>query len=141
TTRFSFGDEESRLGEFAWFQRNTRYDRNTIYIEEDFAHQVRLKSPNSFGLFDMHGNVSEWCDDFFAIRLPGGTDPLVSRARRIFVLVYQDLRVTRGGSWTPNAASLSPASRSYHSAGRYDRPDVLANAYTGFRVARSPAVR
>jgi sulfatase modifying factor 1 len=58
-TAWSFGDDENKLGDYAW------YDKNTIDIDESYAHQVGRKKPNAFGLYDMHGNVDEWCHDYY----------------------------------------------------------------------------
>ena len=54
-TQFSFGEDISKLGEYAWFRHNA------FAIEEGYPHDVGLKKPNPVGLFDMHGNVREVC--------------------------------------------------------------------------------
>jgi len=53
TTRYCFGDDESKLGEYAWYGNNSGGK----------PHPVGEKEPNGWRLYDMHGNVWEWCQD------------------------------------------------------------------------------
>lgn len=82
TTEFSFGDDESLMDQFAWYSANS--NRTT--------HPVAQKKPNAWGLCDMHGNVAEWCLDFYgeypqqALTDPRGPE---SGAKRTL----------RGGGW------------------------------------------
>ena len=120
TTKWSFGDDNSSLGDFAW------YDENAWNTGENFAHQVGQKKSNAFGLYDMHGNVAEWCHDYYdedyyqqsPAQDPVGPSP-------------QDWtkHVLRGGSWLSIPRNTCSACRSRgHEASRDD--------CFGFRVVR-----
>jgi sulfatase modifying factor 1 len=117
-TTWSFGDDEASLGDYAWHRENA-YD-----IGELYAHQVGLKEPNAFGLYDMHGNVYEWCHDYFEedyYKQSPAQDPPGP--------VTGSSRVLRGGSWDHNSRRTRSANRNRLVAGyRYHR--------YGFRLVR-----
>ena len=114
TTRYSFGDSESRLGEYAWYDDNSG----------DETHPVGQKKPNSWGLHDMHGNVWEWMQDEWYYNYE--VAPIDGSA---WESVDVSERVVRGGSWNLNAQYCRSAFRSY------DVPDDR-NAILGFRLLR-----
>jgi sulfatase modifying factor 1 len=100
-TRWSFGDDEKELGDYAWYRENARD------IDEEYAHQVGLKKPNAFGLYDMHGNVFEWCHDYFEedyYKQSPEKDPTGPTSG--------SFRVLRGGSWYDHAHLSRSVSRS-----------------------------
>ena len=122
-TRFSFGDDESKLGDYAWFVENA------WNAGEQYAHRVGQKKANPWGLCDMHGNVWEWCRDMYTQKLPGGRDPEVKPDEK----TQGSNRVIRGGGWFVVAANCRSGNR-----GR--SLPVNRNNFLGFRPALS-AVR
>jgi sulfatase modifying factor 1 len=120
-TKFSFSDDESKLGDYAWFFGNARM------AGEFYAHQVGQKKANLWGLFDMHGNVWEWCRDIYADELSGGRDPEVQPDEK----TRGSYRVNRGGGWYDYAAFCRSANRSRLSPS-------LRSRLLGVRVALSP---
>ena len=121
-TRWSFGDDETKLGDYAWYENNA-WDIDWG-IDEKYAHKVAQKQPNAWGLHDMHGNVYEWCHDYYEedyYKLSPEKDPTGPASG--------SFRVLRGGSWG-NYASPRSARRNWNLAG--NRNYVSA----GFRVVR-----
>jgi formylglycine-generating enzyme required for sulfatase activity len=119
STRFSYGDDPgyTNLTNYAWYRDNS----------EGQAHPVGQKLPNRWGLYDMHGNVWEWCQDRWLDRLPGGIvlDPPGPDLGIV--------RLIRGGSWNhwDGAPDGAWCCRSARRTENY--PDGT-NYLTGFRV-------
>ncbi|MEA1864500.1 MAG: formylglycine-generating enzyme family protein [Euryarchaeota archaeon] len=102
TTRYSFGDSGSKLGDYAWYYENS--DRKT--------HPVGKKKPNPYGLYDMHGNVWEWVQDRWHGDYEGApTDGSAWESGDGFG------RVNRGGSWSDIAGHCLPSYRHYDGPG------------------------
>ena len=114
-TRYSFGDDEAKLREYANYEDTPKWgDKSTA--------PVGSFKPNPWGLYDMHGNVWEWCSDWSGYYGPGRqTDPKGAAGG--------SRRVERGGSW----GSLSERCRS---ADRYGCSPSRRNYLLGFRLVR-----
>ena len=112
STEYSFGDEIEKLGDYAWYSQNSHR----------VTHDVATKKPNAWGIYDMHGNLWEWCSDRYS---PDYSQTPTDGSA--YTLPNELGRVLRGGSWNGSAESLRCANRiNLGSGGR--------NYFVGFRV-------
>jgi formylglycine-generating enzyme required for sulfatase activity len=109
-SRFYFGDEDSKLGEYAWYYENS----GGGVLKKRGTHPVGQKKPNAWGLYDMHGNAWEWCHDRYGdYPMTSVTDPARTTSG--------GNRVLRGGSWcniprncrTADRIRIKPSGRLY----------------------------
>lgn len=124
TTRFYWGDDPSStaISNYAWWYGNTHI------VDEDYAHVVGQKLANVFGLFDMSGNVLEWCEDDWHNSYTGA--PVDGSA-------WVDSprgsnRIFRGGAWSDYGYRWRSA---YRGNGRTSGPGNTGY-YFGFRLSR-----
>jgi len=131
TTAYSWGDDPAEAKQYAWFEANS-----------DFKYQkVGRKKPNPWGLYDIHGNVAEWCIDQYEPNYEKVKsllqDPWLKQATP-----YP--QVARGGSWDDGLAKLrSAARRGSDKSWKQQDPQLpksiwyLTDAqFLGFRIVR-----
>ncbi len=118
-TAYSFGADAGQLGRFAWFKENANKK----------THPVGQKQPNEWGLHDMHGNVSEWCNDVYDeiyYQKAPRDNPKGPAEGKQYVL--------RGGSWALSEDANRAAYRMGEDSGFSDA--CLARDAIGFRCVR-----
>ena len=132
-TAYSFGENPKLLKQYAWYKENS----------EEKYHKVGMKKPNKWGLYDMHGNVSEWTLDQYNSKVydkysnKNITNPYEKPTK-----LYP--RVVRGGSWMSSSYKLRSASRQVSSKQwKKQDPQIPRSLwwhtdaqFVGFRVVR-----
>ncbi len=111
-TKYYYGDDPARLAEFAWFYDNS----------EGKTHPVGEKKPNAWGLYDMHGNLFQWCADWYGddyYKSSPESDPCGPPSGT--------LHIDRGGDWNSTARGCGSAFRNTNSPRR--------DHFIGLRVA------
>lgn len=110
---YCFGNDVADLPEYAWFQENS----------DGQVHEVQTRKPSPRGLYDLHGNVGEWCADWYARYRPNDqvnpSGPPIGR-----------LKVRRGGSWESTGYRC-------RATDRLGADPTVRSALLGFRVVLS----
>ena len=132
-TAYSFGDDASQLGEYAWYKDNS----------EEQPHLGAQKKANAWGLYDMHGNAAEWTADaydaeFYKKAGASSAAPFNDGGEALYP------HVVRGGSWDDDPARLRSAARrsSEEKWSRRDPQNPKSKwwhtdaTFVGFRVVR-----
>jgi formylglycine-generating enzyme required for sulfatase activity len=113
TTNFSFGDDKRDMRLFGWY-------RDMTYGREEYAHEVGQKRPNPWGLYDVHGNIWEWTDNWYY-------GSYSARPK-----LNPPEKVLRGGGWDYPADGARSAFRNILLPSR-------STDSVGFRLIRKPA--
>jgi len=136
TTAYSFGDDPAQLEQYAWSEQNS-----------DFKYQkVGKKKPNPWGLYDMHGNVAEWCLDQYEPSYEEFKDAVTTDPWTRATKPYP--HSVRGGSFDDEAAKLRSAARRFSDKSWKMRDPQLPKSiwwltdaqFLGFRIVRPLAV-
>ena len=136
TASWSFGDDEDKLGEHAWFADNSDFT----------THPVAQKKANKWGLHDMHGNVAEWVLDGFDSKFRDSLKDGVRNPWRIPEKRYP--RLVKGGSWDSDAADTKVVAQLQSSTQwKFQDPQIPKSIWyhtngqhVGFRVVRPKEV-
>jgi len=119
TDSYSFGDSDSKLRRYAWFKDNAHGK----------PRPVGQRKPNAWGLYDMHGNVWEWCNDFYKVDYYDGSPGKDPRGPD-----SGEKKVLRGGCWSSNPDAC-------RSAYRYNENPAYADACFGYDIYGFRCVR
>ena len=116
-TPFYFGTQNDSIEDYVWYGKNA----------QEISHPVGSKKPNAFGLYNMHGNVREWCMDLYAAEYLGRSEVNPTGP------TSGNLNVSRGGSWR----LFEPYCRS---AARKSERNSTHSSDLGFRIALAPEI-
>jgi formylglycine-generating enzyme len=119
TTAFCYGDDPKQISQYGWWRGNMIDNDKS----KSYARKGGLKKPNALGVYDMHGNVWEWCSDWYAkdfYASGNNVDPLCVKKAKT--------RSARGGSWYNDPIHLRSAARNSWTAPTYRHYNY------GFRV-------
>jgi formylglycine-generating enzyme required for sulfatase activity len=119
-THYYFGDSENQLGEYAWYNENSRSK----------THPVGVKKPNAWGLYDMTGNVWEWCEDHWHDNYANKPENIKNNGSITWSDSNEFDHQQRGGSWYSDRSFCRSAYRLV--GGADDRYSSI-----GFRLAFS----
>ncbi len=107
TTAYSFGNDPAMLKDYGWY-----FDNSALADGDGGYHAVGLKKPNPWGLYDMHGNVAQWCIDQYS---PTHYQEFAGKTPNWHDVVNwpttQYGRILRGGSWNSEAEDCRSAAR------------------------------
>ena len=128
---YYFGDDISILSEYAWYSDNS----NGSY------HKIGTKKPNALGLYDMHGNVSEWTIDTYSVDKYKNRNTLKNP---FYITKNKYPKVIRGGSWNDDATRLKSSRRDLSTQELQKRDPQIPKSkwwntdapYIGFRIVR-----
>ena len=115
-TKFAGTDNENDLANYAWYSKNS----------EKVTHQVGTREPNQLGIYDMSGNVWEWCSDWYDAEFYSKNQAKTNPENT----VKATYRVLRGGSWINHSGGCRVAYRGSNNP-------TFRNDYNGFRIASS----
>jgi len=119
-TAYSFGEPDDLLAKYAWFSTNSLGK----------SHPVGSLKPNDLGLFDMHGNASDWCQDVFKSYVKGGDGKATEDIEDNAYINSNSSRVLRGGAFNDEWPLL-------RSASRFGCVPTSGSFFLGFRLART----
>jgi formylglycine-generating enzyme required for sulfatase activity len=134
TTTWPFGDSEEELGDYAWYEVNS----GCVNPSPDcMYHEVGLKKPNPWGLYDMYGNAWEWTVDFW--RRQYTAESQVDIVQHVPMTDSEKvLRVYKGGSFWDGPQNVRPAKRNANELGGWNRLSIRLVAQPHINTSITP---